>query len=645
MEHGEKNNIAATSRSDQNNAPPSPHTGKESVDNTRAISSGGTGTSPVPLLNPIYYLVVGALLLVSYFLLAAEIDFFVDPDISYVYPETGRVPWEELEQSYMRYIPYRQMGSMFWKILLLLPGTVCMSLFFALKGTTSFSTRALFNSRTLPIYLFAISLVLIILFVNVVFKQTHITDDELVYDLQARILKEGKFYAEPPPVADSFDTWFVITEGKYTGKYTIGHPLLIMIGMVLGSPYALTVLLSGLLILIIHRITLLLYNNNALALLAGFLLLISPLYILTSSTLLSHTTSAFFLGLFMLSFLLADNNNTSPGKRFLFSIMAGFSIGYCVNVRPLTAVGFGILFALILLAHLIRKRPGTIRIIAGMVIGFLPVIMFTLWYNKIITGSRLEFPFHYYNPGERLGFGAMLSEGHYIHTPMKSLVNLAVSVARMNAFLLGFPVSLIFAAIVLFTRTLHPGDRLCLGIVVAFCFTYLFYHSPGISDTGPVYYYELIIPLIILTARGMTLLHNFITRHAAFLHDSVKHFVVLSIMLAFMTFYPERIIHIMNLTDRVREPYEVVEQNDIHNAVVFIHSKPLAGWVFGFRCNSPGFDDDVIYCNLLSGEKNRKVVEHYPERRYYILYFDSDEGTTKIKRVTPQQLGKVEVNE
>ncbi|MCX7766253.1 MAG: glycosyltransferase family 39 protein, partial [Candidatus Sumerlaeia bacterium] len=499
--------------------------------------------------------------------------------------------------------------------------------------------------RKLPLYMSAVGIIFIIIMINFVYRQTHITDDELTYDLQAKILLRGKLYAPPPPVTRSFDNWFVITKGKYTGKYTIGHPLILAIGMLLESPYVLTVVFSGVLLLLVYKISWQLYRDKPLAILSSFLLLISPFYLFTSATRLSHSTSALFLCLFMYLFLVAINAQTLTKINLLFSLLAGLCLGYAFNVRPLTAIGFAIPFAIILAVKLIRQRFQILPLVLLMTLGFLILSGFTLWCNKKITGNWLEFPFHYYNPTERFGFGAMLRDNHYVHTPIKAVINLAISAARMNIFLLGMPLSLIFVFVLIFSRRLHSGDKLCLGIIGAFCFAYLFYYSPGVSDCGPVYYYELIIPLIILSARGMFIASKFISERIPELRDLVKNFVLVSVLLALGTFYPERILHILNLTDRIREPYEVVKNNDIHNAVIFIRSLPLAGWVFGYRNNSPEFNDDVLFCRLLEGEKNLEVVQHFPNRDYYILYYDDTEGGSKVIKVTKEELAQFRLAE
>ncbi len=590
--------------------------------------------------QPLIYLIGGGLLLLIYFFLASELGFFVDSDVSYISLEIGRVPWGVLDMSYMRYFPSRFASSVIWKLVLLFPGTCLLALFLTLKGTRIFLGSAS-RIRSLQIYFAVSALLIIVIFANSVFKQTAVTDDERTYDLQARILLEGKLFTSPPPVPESFDTFFVITDGKYTGKYTIGHPLLLAAGMLLGSSYLLPILLSASLILLVYGISKRLYGNREVSLLTAFLLLISPFFVFTSSTRLSHSTTAFFLGIFMLLFLETFSEDRKHGVSLLFSFLAGFCVGYAFNVRPLTAVGFSIPFVILLMAKLVKEKWNVLPQAFLMFMGFFLVLLFTLWCNKQVTGSWTEFPFHHYNPTERMGFGHVLKNSKYMHTPARALVNLAVSGLKMNIFLFGVPISLLFIAPFLFLHNMQKGDKLCLGIIAAFCFSYLFYYSPGVSDTGPIYYYELVIPLVILSARGVFLIHGFLARRFPEIKHFVGNFIFLSFLLTALTFYPERILHILNLTEKISEPYEAVEKNDIHNAVVFIRSVPLSGWVFGFKLNSPGFDDDVLYCRLLSGEKNLEVTRNFPERDYYIMWYDSEKGVTRLIEVTEKELGQI----
>jgi hypothetical protein len=181
-------------------------------------------------------------------------------------------------------------------------------------------------------------------------------------------------------------------------------------------------------------------------------------------------------------------------------------------------------------------------------------------------------------------------------------------------------------------------DAFLLSIIVCFAAAYLFYYSPGVSDTGPIYYFELLLPLVLLSARGIRLLHDALSGLAVRWQAFTPVFVIVSIVFSLIAFYPEKAIHIMNLTDKVREPYERLEEAKVKNAVVFIESLPQAGWVFSYRHNAPLFDGDVIFARSLGIEKDFEVMEKFPGRDYYILYYQGDEGRSYVEPVLKETL-------
>jgi hypothetical protein len=601
------------------------------------------------------YLVLGAVFLLAYFLLAERLGFFIDPDLAYVNSEIGRLPWAEFSQSYIRYFPTAQLGSMLWKLLLLLPGTFFLSLFLSSKLAESRGSVTRFSgdieARFTVIALLVVGLAALVGFIHFVFHSTYVTDDENAYDLQAEILLRGMLYAPAPPVEDSFKNWFIISAGKYTGKYTLGHPLILAAGKALGSPYLLTVLLSLLSIMLTYRVGTMLYGS-AMGVLGAALLVASPFFLFTSSTLLSHSTSFFALALFTYLFLTAYAKN----KKAL-AFCAGFAAGYAFNVRSLTAIGFCAPFVFWAMARLLKDKKLVMPL--AMLMGFLIPFALTLEYNRIITGRYTEFPFHYYNPTERFGFGKMLRDNMYEHTPARAFVNLAVSAARMNTWLFGFPASLMFIVLLPILkgvrasprgssearadRPIKRPDAFLFSIIVCFAVAYLFYYSPGVSDTGPIYYFELLLPLVLLSGRGIALLHKVLTESAG-VHSRWRAFtpvfVIVSIIFSLIAFYPEKAIHIMNLTEKVREPYERLKEAGVKNAVVFVESLPRAGWVFAYRHNAPRFDGDMVFAQHLTFEKDLEVVRAFPNRNYYALRYDSEAGRSVVMPVTKEMFEK-----
>jgi 4-amino-4-deoxy-L-arabinose transferase-like glycosyltransferase len=326
----------------------------------------------------------------------------------------------------------------------------------------------------------------------------------------------------------------------------------------------------------------------------------------------------------------------------ILGLAAGLVFSISFNLRQLTALGFGCPFAIHLLWRWKQDKGKLLPFILSLVVGSLPILLSTLWYNRLMSGSFFRFPFHAYDPLERLGFGPMLDDLRYIHTPIKGIQNLLVSIGRYNLWFLGMPLSLVFIFPVFIWDLRNKGDRLCVGIILFFFLSYLFYYSPGVADTGPIYYFELLLPFALLTARGLLILYDK-TRswnRSFFWRPLFPLFFLSSLILGVISFWPEQALHLMAMTGKIREPYDLTERNVKRPAMVFIRSLPRVGWVFGFRSADPWLKAPILYCRDLGPEKNWEVVQHYPDRYYYILYFDGTKNENFIQPFSKEDLQK-----
>jgi hypothetical protein len=272
--------------------------------------------------------------------------------------------------------------------------------------------------------------------------------------------------------------------------------------------------------------------------------------------------------------------------------------------------------------------------------GFAISLLFTLWYNKMVSGSPFMFPFNVYDADERIGFGQMLDNLRYTHTPLKGLQNLLVSLARMNLWFLGIPLSLLFLLPALLGGEWTSGIRWCVAVISSFFIAYIFYYSPGVPDTGPVYYFELLLPFSLLSSRSILLLYGRLkeTGPESRLRFFLPAFLIFSLILSFITFYPEKMLHIVSMTDKIKEPYDLVESRVKKPALVFIRSLPRIGWVFGYRNTDPWLKAPLIYCRDLGADKNVQVIGHFPDRNYYILAYNPDKLRSELLNFSQKDL-------
>ena len=593
---------------------------------------------------PYVYLVSGLFLILCYILISRDLNFFVPLDFTYFAGPQSLVPIsEDLTRTTLRHFAPSFLASVFWKVFLLFPAAVLLSVFFmkrcAREWLDGFFGRLASIRPGYRLSLFSIiGLVLILLLILFAFQKTHVTDDENAYLFQAKIIERGSVAAPPPPVKKSFDNWFIITDKMFTGKYTLCYPAVLALGhLVTGTHYALPVILAVLTIALTYFIGRELYDRVT-GLLAAFLLTLSPLFLFNSATLLSHCSTLFFLSLFMYSYLAGIRK-----RSILLGLAAGVAIGIAFNIRQLTAIGFGFPFAIYLVWRMVRDRRGLAGFFLFCTGGFALLVLFTMWYNRVVSGSLFTFPFNIYDPMERLGFGAMLDNFRYTHTPLRGIQNLLVSAARMNLWFLGIPLSLVFLLPLFLGWDRKMQDRWGLGIIVTFCVAYLFYYSPGVPETGPIYYFELLVPLSLMSSRGILIFQKKLEKVKGDPHLRYFPAVFLSISLALglVSFYPEKVLHIAALTDRIKEPYDLVERKVEEPTLVFIRSLPQAGWVFGYKNTDPWLEGPLLFCRDLGPEKNLEVIRHFPERHYYLLFYDPEIGQPRIRSFTMDDLHKI----
>jgi hypothetical protein len=568
------------------------------------------------------FFILGGLLAMIYFIVAGKLAYFYINDLTY----HGN-PFLNF------FISPTQLSSMVVKLVLLLPATILLAMGLTARASLDNISRVL-NQKRLLVILSVVALIIFVLTINFVLQRTEVTDDELAMDLQAKIFLKGKLYVAPP-VQNSFNNVFILRGDKFTGQYEFGQPVILALGMALGSPYIFTVLFAILQVLLVYKISLLLYKDKRLAALGSILVVLSPFFFLTGSTRLSHTTAAFFLYLFIYLFL-KISERTHRGVDFLWAAVAGIAAGVAFNVRPWTALAFFAPFGVMGILNILKYRKPVFLKYCLMSLGFLLVIGLTLLYNKAITGSYLTVPYLAYNPLESPGFHALAGGGR--HTPAAGIYNIGINIIKTNTALFGFPYSLAFLVFILVAKPKLPQDRLLISVLATFSFLYLFYHGMGVSDTGPVYCYELIGVLVILSSRAIYQLNQTIREKWPAARSFLSSFLVLSFIFAALTYDLEKVVQVRTLTTAIREPYVAIETAGLHRAVVFIQLLPNKGFVYGYRNNSPDFTDDVILCWLLGPDDNAKVIDRFPDRSYYVMRYDDSMEESRLTQVNREEL-------
>ncbi len=166
-------------------------------------------------------------------------------------------------------------------------------------------------------------------------------EDEVAYLYQAKIIAGGHLVIDSPAPSRAFWQPFVVDyDGRRFGKYPPGWPLLLAIGVLAGQPWLVNAALAALAVALTYRLGRELYDP-ATGLVAALLTAASPTFLLLSGSLMSHTAA-----LTCASLLAYALWRLGRDRRRRWAILGGAALGLMAAIRPLTAVGVFLPFAL-----------------------------------------------------------------------------------------------------------------------------------------------------------------------------------------------------------------------------------------------------------------------------------------------------------
>jgi hypothetical protein len=341
-----------------------------------------------------------------------------------------------------------------------------------------------------------------------VFERVPHVPDEVAYWFQAKYFSTGHLYLPPPPDVAAFELPHTIVDGgKWYGIFPPGWPALLAIGMWLGVPWSINPLLGATAIVLLHRLAASLYSRRvadiAVVLVAG-----SPMFLLMSAGLMSHPLSL-VLGLLA---VLGWRRVVEDGSRG-WAVAGGMALGGLVLTRPMEGVVVTVVLTVWSVA--VMARRGALYRLAGFLIVAIAVGGLTLPYNAVLTGRPLYDPItkyfddRYYPGSNRLGFGADVGNTGWRndlrrgHSPAEAVLNGWRNGYLLNLELFGWTCGSLaaVAALLLVGRWSHADGFVAsigLGIVGA-----LGLYWYGGADFGARYWYQLVAPLAMLSARGI----------------------------------------------------------------------------------------------------------------------------------------------
>ncbi len=333
-----------------------------------------------------------------------------------------------------------------------------------------------------------------------VFERMPHLEDEIAFVWQAQVSARSDLTVASPPEEESFTVGFVIDkDGRRFGKYPLGWPALLSIGLRFGARAWVNPLLAGLAVWLTYRLVKRL-TSEIVALLAAGLTLTSPFFLINSGSLLSHPFGLVLSTAFVLAWV---DGFLMPRmeRRWLPTVVAGLTLGCLLVTRPFTAFGVALPFGLHGLYLLVRGDQQTRLRVLTVGALLLPFAGLHLLWQAALTGDAFTNPYTLWWPYDRVGFGP--GHGRFGHNMWYAWWNTRHSLRAAIRDLFGWgTLSWIFLPFGFWALRRNRPALLTSSMFFVLVLIYAAYWI-GAWVFGPRYYYEGLFSVTLLTAAGI----------------------------------------------------------------------------------------------------------------------------------------------
>lgn len=428
--------------------------------------------------------------------------------------------------------------------------------------------------------------------------------DEYGYVFQAETLRAGRLWNDLHPKQEFFGIIHIAQkDGKRVGQFPPGWPILLALGETLRiPPWLVNPILAVGSLFLLFALAGRLYGRQV-AVVSVLTVALSAFFVFNAASWFAHPACALFVLLFFYF-----------GVRFVeedklrHALAAGAFIGAAFLVRYYTALLCGVPWGVYVLAR--RRKRGALGLLLAAA-GAAPLVLFLLTYNHRITGDPLLTVQTWYAQ-EWLGF----VKGH---TPAKAVVLAASQLLNFSFWASAVVLVTYFGYLLVFWRKPRPHftDLTFLVLLIG----YLFYYNAGGFKYGPRYYYEGYALAVLLPARRL-----FGDEFTSARGRTLRYLFVLGV-LACVWVMPWIVAREHRIVVERTDLYRQVEAKGIHNAVVFVASgtgvtRPMPQG--DLPRNGITFDGDVLYALDLGEERRGELMNHYPNRAFYVYSRQKD---------------------
>jgi len=462
-----------------------------------------------------------------------------------------------------------------------------------------------------------------------VLQGADIADDESAYRFMAELIASGRLYAESPPMKLFFDRAFMINDGKFYAQYFLGWPALLAPGVALGVPSLMNPLYSALTVPAIF-LTLLRLGGRRCALIGAIIFLSAPLLQFSAATQLSHTSCLFALAW---ASYFAVRIYTGDTSLWLHAALAtSFSVAFFV--RPSSALGLGLpLLASWLLSLLSmhgKARLNAMAAFAAPALGFAALFFLinmlqnggftSVSYQRAISYARENgFRFAAWNwfPRDRTLAMSLGPIG-------EAAAQTGVSLTRFNFAVFGWPLAFVFLP---FAGWRSHHTWIPWTMLICFAVTHFYMRNGGIDTFGPVHYLEPALPLILLSALGISRLSSWLRAiRSTGLPEVFSARAPVALCFGLITasllgYVPVRAMALHEIGSVTGLPKQAAEVMLEKPTIVFVprpfipkHCSTSYHFNYWRPNNDPDLENHVLWVNHITLAHDKKLMELYPDR-------------------------------
>jgi hypothetical protein len=460
-------------------------------------------------------------------------------------------------------------------------------------------------------------------------------EDEMAYVWEARVISHGYLDLPSPACPRCFLVPFVVDfHGLRFGKYPIGWPVVMALGILLGARQLVNPLLAGFTVWLIYLLVKKVLDEKT-ALLAAFLTVVSPFFLMNSASLLAHPLGLMLSASLALTWLDTFDPHTRL-PRWLTATVAGLSTGVMMLTRPLTAVGVALPFAIHGIILLIKgDRKTRLWVLYIGILSAALVSVYFLW-QLAVTGDLWKNPYQLWWIYDTIGFGpgvGLNQGGHSLHFAISN-ANYSLWVGSRDLY--GWiGISYLFIPFGLIAILRNRRAWLVSSVIASLVAAYGLYWVAAWTY-GPRYYFEALYSPVLLSAAGIRWLAgrrvgqlqaatwNWFSR----LRLGITSLIVTFLVTCSLIFYiPMRIGGMTGLYDvnysRIR-PFLTAQAQGLTPALVVIH--PDQNWIeYGnlLDITSPFNDSPFIFIYNRGKLFNAWAISSLPDRKVWYYYMDT----------------------